>query len=247
MWIIFAVVVVALFGGLIYLSTKDSVDVNDVDINTVLSPEARSGNIGDHVFGNKESKVVLIEYGDYQCPGCASAYEPLKTVSEKYQDQMAFVFRNFPLASIHPNARAAAASAEAAGLMGKYWEMHNLLYANQSSWVNTNTNERNAVFEGFASQIGLDATKFASTLRDRSTDINSKISFDQAIGGKAGVTGTPSLFINGKAIDQFVLDGKIVPANTPNAVAIWGDADMFDKYVLQPAFKEAGVGISNVK
>lgn len=247
MWIIFAVVVVALFGGLIYLSTKDSVDVNDVDANTVLNPEARSGNIGDHVFGNKDSKVVLIEYGDYQCPGCASAYEPLKTVSEKYQEQMAFVFRNFPLASIHPNARAAAASAEAAGLMGKYWEMHNLLYANQSSWVNTNTNERNAVFEGFASQIGLDATKFASTLRDRSTDINSKISFDQAIGGKAGVTGTPSLFINGKAIDQFVLDGKIVPANTPNAVAIWSDADMFDKYVLQPAFKEAGVDISNVK
>lgn len=245
-WIIFGAVVVALFGGLIYLSTRDSIDVSDVNGAKVQPADERSGNIADHVFGNKESKVVLVEYGDYQCPGCASAYEPLKAVSEKYQGQLAFVFRNYPLVSIHPNARAAAAAAEAAGLMGKYWEMHDLLYANQSSWENASSSERNTIFENMAGQIGLDVEKFASTLRDKSAEINKKISFDQALGGKAGVTGTPAIYLNGKVVDQYVLDGQLVPANTEGAAAVWSDAEMLDKYVLQPAFKEAGIDISGL-
>ena len=243
-WVIFAAVVVALFGGLIYLSTKNGVDVSDVDAASVQVADERSGNIADHTLGNIKSKVVLIEYGDYQCPGCGSAYEPLKIVSEKYKDHMVFIFRNFPLVSIHPNARAGAAAAEAAGLMGKYWEMHDLLYANQSAWESANATNRNTVFEGFASQIGLDTKKFASTLREKSEVINQKISFDQALGSKVGVTGTPALYLNGKVVDQYVLDGKIVPAKTDGAAAVWSDAEMLDKFVLQPAFKEAGIDVS---
>lgn len=245
-WIIFAAVVVALFGGLIYLSTRNAIDVSNVNATTVLGASEDSGNITDHTLGNAKSKVVLIEYGDYQCPGCASAYEPLKTVSEKYKDDMAFVFRNFPLVSAHPNARAAAAAAEAAGLMGKYWEMHNLLYPNQDAWVNSTTAERNSVFEGFAGQIGLDVKQFATTLREKSEVINQKISFDQALGNKVGVTGTPSLYLNGKVVDQYILDGKLVPANTKGAAAVWSDAEMLDKFILQPAFKEAGIDVSDV-
>lgn len=243
-WIIFGAVVVALFGGLIYLSTRNAIDVNDVNANTILTAAERSGNIGDHTLGNTKSKVVMIEYGDYQCPGCGSAYEPLKTVSEKYKDHMVFVFRNFPLVSAHPNARAAAAAAETAGLMGRYWEMHNLLFANQSAWENANTTDRNTVFEGFASQIGLDVKEFAKTLREKSDVINQKISFDQALGTKVGVTGTPSIYLNGKAVNQYVLDGKIVPADTDGAAAVWSDAEMLDKFVLQPAFREAGIDVS---
>lgn len=243
-WIIFAAVVVALFGGLIYLSTRNSIDVSNVNEASVLSASEQSGNIADHTLGNAKSKIVLIEYGDYQCPGCASAYGPLKTVSEKYKDHMVFVFRNFPLVSIHPNARAASAAAEAAGLMGKYWEMHNLLYANQDAWKNADTKERNTIFEGFASQIGLDAQEFASTLRERSEAINQKISFDQALGGKVDVTGTPAIYLNGKAVDQYVLDDKLVPANTEGAAAVWSSAETLDKFVLQPAFKEAGIDVS---
>ena len=243
-WIIFAAVVVALFGGLIYLSTRDSTDVSDVNPAVVLGADKRAGDLADHTFGNTKSKVVLVEYGDYQCPGCASASEPLKTVSEKYKDHMVFVFRNYPLVSLHPNARAAAAAAEAAGLLGKFWEMHDLLYANQSSWERATTSERNSIFEGYASQIGLDVTKFANTLREKSDVINKKISFDQALGSKVGVTGTPAFYLNGKSLDQYVLDGKIVPANTSGATAVWTDADLLDKYVLQPAFKEAGIDVS---
>ena len=132
-WIIFVAVVVVLFGGLIIWSQKDKLDVAKVNTSKIQPATVQSGNIADHVFGNKNAKVVLIEYGDYQCPGCGSVYPTVKTVTEKYKDNLAFVFRNFPLTNIHPNARAAAAAAETAGLMGKYWEMHDILYENQSS------------------------------------------------------------------------------------------------------------------
>ena len=82
-WIIFGAVVVILFGGLIYLSSKNSIDVSKINTNSVLGATKDSGNTADHVFGKRDSKVLLIEYGDYQCPGCGGAYPQLKTVSEK--------------------------------------------------------------------------------------------------------------------------------------------------------------------
>ena len=107
-------IVLALFGGLIYLSTKDKIDVSNVDAYKVLAGSEQSGNIADHAYGSKANKLVLIEYGDYQCPGCGSAYEPIKEITEKYKGKLTFVFRNYPLTSIHPNAKASAAAAEAA-------------------------------------------------------------------------------------------------------------------------------------
>src|SRR4051812_16240717 len=113
-WIIFGAICVVLFGGLVFWSGRDRVDVSSVDTNKIQPASSDSGNIGDHVFGNKDAKVVLMEYGDFQCPGCGSAHPTVKALSEKYKDQLAFVFRNFPLTSIHPNARAAAAAVETA-------------------------------------------------------------------------------------------------------------------------------------
>jgi protein-disulfide isomerase len=110
-WIVFVVIVVVLLGGLVYLSSRNKIDVSNVDVTTIQPASAASGNIADHVFGNSDSKVKLVEYGDFQCPGCGSVYPTLKTLSEKYQGQIAFIFRNFPLTTIHPNARAAAAAA----------------------------------------------------------------------------------------------------------------------------------------
>ena len=130
-WIIFAVICIGIIGGLVYMSNGNKIDVSDVDEWSIQAASAKSGDIADQVYGNKDAKVVIIEYGDYQCPGCASAQSALKTVSEKYKDTVAFVFRNFPLYSIHPNAFAAASFAEAAGLQGKYWEMHDKLYTTQ--------------------------------------------------------------------------------------------------------------------
>ena len=201
-WLIFGAVVVLLFGGLIYLSSKDDIDVSKVNTNSVLPATEASGNIGDRVFGNKEAKVVLIEYGDYQCPGCGGAYQKLKDISEKYKDDMAFVFRNYPLTSIHPNARAAAAAAEAAGQLGKYWEMHDRLYGDQAGWQEASGTERTDIFVGYAAELGLKEDAFRKALNDQNKRINQKINFDLALGKKDGVTGTPTLLLNGTTLTE---------------------------------------------
>ncbi|HEY0965359.1 MAG TPA: DsbA family protein [Candidatus Saccharimonadales bacterium] len=240
-WIIFTLIVVVLFGGLIYLSTKNRIDVSNVDAYKILDKTEQSGNIADHSFGNPENKVVLIEYGDYQCPGCGSAYQPIKTVTEKYKDKLTFVFRNYPLTSMHPNAKAAAAAAEAAGQLGKYWEMHDVLYEKQSEWQSASSTQRNDYFTTYAASVGLDRAKFTKKLSEAIDQINAKISFDQALGQKVGVDGTPTFFLNGKKINQKVLDGKLVDANSKQGNEVWGDAEAFDTLIIQPALKEAGL------
>jgi protein-disulfide isomerase len=199
-WIIFASACVLLLVGLVYISSKDKVDVSKVNTDKIVGASTQSGNIADHVFGKKDSKVLFIEYGDFQCPGCGSAYPTVKTVTEKYKGQVGFVFRNFPLTSIHPNAKAAAAAAEAAGLQNKYWEMHDVLYANQSSWENLGTSQRIDFFASYAKNLGLDTAKFKKDMG--STQVNQKINYDIALGKKVGVNATPSLYLNGKAITQ---------------------------------------------
>ena len=201
-WIIFVAVCVVLFGGLVVWSQKDRADVSKIDTSAIQPARDVSGNIGDHIFGNKDAKVVIIEYGDYQCPGCASLYLNMTTATEKYKDYIAFIFRNFPLTNAHPNARAAAAAAEAAGFEGKYWEMYNLLYENQDEWSGSSTSERASIFKRYAQTIGIDSSKFEETLTDKSSVINQKISFDQALGAKDKVDGTPTVYMNGKKMDS---------------------------------------------
>jgi protein-disulfide isomerase len=223
-WIIFASVCIVLLGVLVYLSSKDKVDVSKVDSNTVLNAATQSGNIADHVFGKKDSKVLFVEYGDYQCPGCGNAYPTIKTVVTKYQGQIAYVFRNFPLTSLHPNAKAAAAAAEAAGLQGKYWDMHDKLYENQSSWENLSATDRTDYFANFAKDLGLNVDQFKTDMASMS--VTEKINFDLALGKKIGVNATPSLYINGQAVSSDVwgeaakLDDAIAAALKANNIAL---------------------------
>lgn len=198
-WIIFSVVCVAILAGLVYMSSKDKIDVSNIDINKIQAASEQSGGIADHVFGKADSKVQLIEYGDFQCPGCGSAHPTIKEITEKYKGQMAFIFRNFPLTSIHPNARVAAATAEAAGLQGKYWEMHNKLYEDQSAWQSLSASERMGTFTGYATSLGLKVDTFNTDVAD--AKVTQKINFDLAVGKKAGVTATPSFFLGGKKME----------------------------------------------
>lgn len=223
-WIIFAAVCVALLAGLVYLSSKDKVDLSNVDTNAVQPASVQSGNIGDHVFGKADSKVLLVAYEDFQCPGCASTHPDVKRITEKYKDQIGFVFRNFPLASIHPNARAAAAAAEAAGLQGKYWEMHNVIFENQTSWKDLGVSERTDFFAGLARELKLNEDQFKTDMA--STGISQKITYDQAIGKKIGINSTPSFFINGKAVEQDT----------------WGDGTKFEE-ALVAAMNENGITV----
>lgn len=244
-WIIFATICVALIGGLVYLNKNSKVDVSAIDVTAIQKASADNGNIGDHTFGNMNSKVILIEYGDYQCPGCGEASPVIKELTEKYKDQMGFVFRNFPLTSIHPNSLAASTTAEAAGLQGKFWEVHNALYENQNSWNQLAGADRTNYFVTLAGNAGADSKKVESLLNGDSTDaknVSKKISFDVAIGRKAGVTGTPSFYLNGKNVgDKYYLNDKLVKAGVDGANPAWSNVTAFDTLILQPALKEAGI------
>lgn len=206
-WIIFSVIVVAVLGGLVYLSSKDKVDVSNVQEAKPIAANEQNGNIGDRIYGLKTSKVVLVEYGDFQCPGCSGAHPQIKKLSEEYKDKITFIFRNFPLTSIHPNARAASAAAEAAGFQGKYWEMHNLLFENQSEWQSASAEQRDSFFAQYAEDIELNKDQFTTDLSN--PNISKKISFDQALGKKVNVSGTPTFFLNGTLVDGTVTNNII--------------------------------------
>lgn len=219
-WIIFAAVSVLLLGGLVYLSGQSKLDVSDVQANTIQEPKEESGNIGDHVYGDKESKVVLIEYGDFQCPGCGQAHPTVQQIKETYKDDIAFVFRNFPLTSIHPNALVAAASAEAAGKQGKYWEMHDKIFSMQSEWEQASVDDRAAIFEGYAKDLELDVTQFKQDAT--ATTTTQKINYDIALGKKQGVSSTPTFYLNGKELTQDV----------------WGELEKFEAAINEEIKKQ---------
>lgn len=224
-WAVFIVIVVAVIGGMVYMARQDKLDVSDVGkdkVAGVLAAEDRNGNIEEHVLGKKDAKVIIVEYGDYQCPGCSTAAPKAKAVAEKYKDNVALIFRNFPIATIHPNARAAAAAAEAAGFQGKFWEMHDLIYANQDTWSQASTNDRTEIFLGYARQIGLKEEQFKEGLSD--ARITKKINFDVAIARTQGVTGTPTFYINGELVEST------------------NDADYLENAVKE-ALKKAGVEV----
>lgn len=211
-WIIFIVATIVLLGGLVVLSTQNRIDVSEFDAAKIVTANDKDGSTGDHVYGNKDAKVVLIEYGDYQCPGCKGAYELVKTVAERYKDNLAFVFRNLPLTQIHSNARAAAAVAEAAGKQGKYWEMHDKLYENQDAWSQASGAERSSLFEGYARDLALNTDRFNTDLASDSVD--QKIRFDQAIFKKTGnQQSTPTFTMDGaKLADKDWSDEKALDA-----------------------------------
>ncbi len=206
-WIIFSAIVVLVLGGLIVYSrlNSTSIDVSNVNANSIIAASEQNGNIADHVFEDTESSVILVEYGDFQCPGCKSAHPNVKTLLETYGDKISFVFRNFPITSSHPNARAAAAAAEAAGLQGSYWEMHDMLYENQTSWQNSSVTERTNVFKTYAQELNLDLAKFDTDYASTNTSL--KISFDQALGTKQGVSSTPSFYLNGEPLPDAAVTG----------------------------------------
>lgn len=198
-WILFVVLCVLLIAGMVMTSRKDKVDVNSIDgtkINT-------TSDIADHVIGKRDAKIIVIEYADFQCPGCYAAYPHIKTVSEQYKDQVAFVFRNFPLSSAHPNALAAASAAEAGGLQGKYWEMHDLVFQNQPDWKNALADQRDAKFEALASQLNLNLDQFRTDIASKK--VSTKIETDRSLGYKMNVDSTPTLFINGTKADESIV------------------------------------------
>lgn len=196
-WIIFAVLVIGIFSLIIWQS-KSNEDKTSFKGNA--STIITDGPIADQVHGTRDAKVVLIEYGDFQCPACGNMYSPVKTLTEMYKDNVTFIFRNYPLTNIHPNALAASNAAEAAGLQGKFWEMHDKLYENQEAWSSVAVDKREAVFSGYASELGLDAAKFKKDLA--SADVSAKVARDRQTGKDTfKANSTPTFILNGTKLD----------------------------------------------
>jgi protein-disulfide isomerase len=169
--------------------------------------------LADHILGEKDAAVTLVEYGDYECPHCGHAHPIVNAVRKHFGEQLRFVFRNFPLTEIHPHAEAAAEAAEFAGAQGHFWEMHDGIFENQPR-----LNGR--LLAELAAGLGLSSEDLTAALEGH--EYLPRIKSDFLGGVRSGVNGTPTFFINGvrydgapefeelvEAIDEQLSGGKI--------------------------------------
>ena len=152
----------------------------------------------DRVLGKADAPITLVEYGDYECPPCASFAPMVTRLLEKYPDSLKYEYRHFPLTGLHPGAMRAAMAAEAAGQQGRFWEMHKLLLANQGKLIRDPNAEADLIELG--KLIDVDAESFGKSLR--SDDIEQKIAKQIAQGKSEGIGGVPTFLINGTKIEQ---------------------------------------------
>ena len=146
----------------------------------------------DHTLGPEHAPVVVVEYGDFQCPTCKQAAPTVRLLLERFANRVHFAFRHFPLEQAHANAMAAAEAAESAGEQGKFWEMHDLLFANQEHLSPKN-------LHSYAERLGLDLAQFSSEMDDHV--YTQRIREHQDSGRRSHVRGTPGFFVNGRIQD----------------------------------------------
>jgi protein-disulfide isomerase len=141
----------------------------------------------DHIRGDPNAKLTLLEYGDYECPHCGRAHPIVKRVLKRFGRRLRFVFRHFPLTQIHPQAQTAAEAAEFAGANGRFWEMHDLIYEKQDRLGPP-------LLFALAEELGLDPQALRDALTTR--DFEPRVRRDFLGGVRSGVNGTPTFFIN---------------------------------------------------
>lgn len=176
-----------LIGGLWYLSGMEAVDPAKLEVSAT-----------DWKQGPENPTVTVVEYADFECPACA-AYQPvLQDIKTTFKDDLRFVYRQFPL-PMHRNAVAAALASEAAGMQGKFWEMHDLLYAKQKEWSGKSAEDR-GLFEKYAQELGLDMERFKQDMNsDRASQA---VESGRDSGTALNVRGTPTFFLDGEEIDN---------------------------------------------
>ena len=179
-------------GGLLWqFGTEDAKPVEDI------AGEMR------HVRGSGE--VILVEFSDFQCPACQAVQEPLMQILDKYEGKVEFVYRYFPLNTIHKNAQIAAQAAEAAGRYDKFWQMHDKLFETQSEWEGIA--DPREMMVGYAQEIGIDKDKFASELE--SQEVRDGVNNDSLSATRYQLTGTPTFFINGVKVEFGQIEAKL--------------------------------------
>ena len=178
-------------GGIFFMSRGGQ------EQKTVMSAEdiAILARNNDHKITSKNAKVTVVEFADFQCPACGATHPVLKQILDEYKGKVTFVYRHFPLPQ-HQNAIIAAKAAEAAGSQGKFWEMHDMLYENQSDWGESGASAE--IFVQYAKSLKLDVKKFTSDLNSKAYD--NRIQQDKVDGMTLGVNATPTLYINNEKL-----------------------------------------------
>jgi formate-nitrite transporter family protein len=160
----------------------------DLDLSKLLLPIQPD----DHVQGAPDAPYTLVEYGDYECPACGRLFMTLRTLHDRFADNLRLAFRHYPRSGIHPHAQKAAEAAEAAGAQGHFWKMHDLLFENQSALAAND-------LERYAGQLSLDSRRFRDELKRRAYEDRVREDFRRGV--QNGVYQTPALFINGIRYD----------------------------------------------
>ena len=198
---IIAIVFVVVTSILVINTNNQATDYNNYDFNSVIEPDVHNGNIGDHIKGSTDAPVIIFEYADFQCPGCASINTRVNDAIKKTDGKLAVVYRNY-LLSYHQNATAAASAAEAAGLQGYWKEYADTLFKNQAEWEYSTPSARTTLFNQYFTEITNgkgDLDKFNQDLA--SENVSQKISFDMGIGKRINLPGTPAFYVDGQLID----------------------------------------------
>lgn len=205
--IIGAVLLGALIGGGIYYNSKKPGDGpktpgtptpnaarND---KNQMPPNAPVGAQPPNMVGSQNASVTLEEFADFQCGSCAAAHPIMNEIKSLYGSRIKFVYRNYPLSiPAHDKAYEASVAAEAAGLQGKFWDMQNLLFTNQQAWTAAPTYKQ--IWKGYAEKIGIDVAKWETDMAGIAA--KGRVDADLQRGKAAGVSSTPTLYINGATV-----------------------------------------------
>lgn len=192
-WGSFLIVIALIIWGMIAANAKSAA----VTANGGITPIALSHPLSsaDWTQGSSSAPVTLVEYADFQCPACATYSPVIKKILAEEADKIYFGYRYFPLPQ-HANALSSAYAATAAGLQGKFWEMHDLLFTNQTAWQDVA--DPTSLFVGYATSLSLDKAKF---LADMSSDaVKARVAAGRDDATASGLDYTPTLFLNGKRI-----------------------------------------------
>lgn len=191
-WVAAVLITIGLIGGIVYFDGQSTATSS----STTVPEEIMTVAEGEWVKGNPSAPVTIIEYSDFQCPACGHYYPILKELLSKDGEKIRFVYRHFPLTNLHPNAEGAARATEAAGLQGKFWEMHDQVFEHQGDWAPAK--DPTELFESYAKTIGLNLDQFRS---DRtSNDVKNAVESDRTSGNHAGADSTPTFVINGERL-----------------------------------------------
>ncbi|MEK9175344.1 MAG: thioredoxin domain-containing protein [Patescibacteria group bacterium] len=190
LWAGITVVVVGSVVLMAYIATKPA----NLTAASLVNP-----NVTHEWFtGPENAKITLVEYSDFQCPACGAYYPLIKQISEEYKSNVKFVYRHFPLRRIHKNTDITANASEAAGVQGKFWEMHSMIFEHQQDWAEKSNAEE--IMIGYAKTLSLDPVRFKNDLN--SQEVKDIVEADYQSGIKSQVDSTPTFFLNGQKIQN---------------------------------------------